>query len=1227
MSDCEGPYLATPSSPGSRARRQKQHAWGFPGLAAQAGGSAVSLPSRINWLSDNEECEQQDIGNRANKGNLRRGVKLKRRKAYYCRPKRDGRSKSLTQLDALGVGINDDMDSSSETENDQLDVPNSTRRRRRKLSSAGKVSGTEFFTAVFDVGGDEWEDLVPAVRGTCLREAISTVCERRGVDVESINVFLDNNKTPLPLLTSETSWLGGRTLKIRGKDESRSPVRGGGRGSITAPTSRKTSASYRGKQKFFNSLSVEEVGGGGSDGAAPATPSTDGSLKVNKGSKQPNRWSGLWGGSAKDQKMEGLVIQLDNYSRLGIPKLHHLSVFPDPAEDQVEEALYSLEDDWTEIVEGSSGLSERLKSQQTALWELISTELANIRTLKVIQDLFLNCLCNLQNSLILCEIDTEKLFCNIPEIYAANRSFWHHHVFPMLQEARESRQPLNPSLMRNGFTKVSEIFSPYYKYCAEQTACQQYCKDQDRDNQVFKAYLAWCETQRDCNRLRLIDILVRPMQRLTKYSLLLKAVLKKTDDINVKKDLVEMDKNVESLVRDVNSHMRQRQEQERLKNIIARIDSYEPIETKDDELQGLLATSSHLDLTCPMPGCAPGQRRNLLMEGDLKMREGSSSKIDVHCFLFTDMLLICKIISKKGERVKVIRQPYIVDRLVTVDVTKDSSTCLACVYLNEYKIAVAAFTLHGSENKLVRSWKDSLEKANNLYQEAKMATVCSLENILFTNYDEEEEEFSGGSYLHAPISRRGSRRSSRYSSIAHSHSGSMDLNDASVASGKRDVSLELSDGRGSSFSSEDSCAPIISKPRAASLDNRLLDTAVGQASYPSSPRNERKLAPHKLSPNTLSVEITPTTPDETDRDTSSHGPARVHSPLSPIRGISYPPLSPKSLKRGFAIQQQTSRNPPLIKSRQLAASAEIAPGRQITGETLGPNITVIADHHPDTETDTEHEQKQKRGGRFDRPDNRRYHTAGTIEDLKKIDNKDSSIHKRLSWNQQPTIPGNDLQLKTKQSKCLSTDSVQSSSGVSSNGSLHLSIGSEFEPLPQGPAPSTALSGSSVVTIGGLSVPASPLPTRTQPTNTPPIPPRGNHHISTTYITQDTVIVRQLTPSSSATTNRTHQTVESHVKNSAKIFHSKSEGVLQSHSKPTDTGAQQPVEKPYYGTIERGARKANEPTNPEITINLAEAKETISPININISNQKSPNSEILKLREILLSDSSVEASNV
>ena len=112
--------------------------------------------------------------------------------------------------------------------------------------------------------------------------------------------------------------------------------------------------------------------------------------------------------------MDLLVTHLDTYSRLGIPKLHHLVAFE--AEDEVEEgnknrkelllcldnflqfqsfnqsfnldfpALYSLEEDWTDIVRNSHMLSEKARSQQTALWELVETEVAYIRTLKVIQD-------------------------------------------------------------------------------------------------------------------------------------------------------------------------------------------------------------------------------------------------------------------------------------------------------------------------------------------------------------------------------------------------------------------------------------------------------------------------------------------------------------------------------------------------------------------------------------------------------------------------------------------------------------------------------------------------------------------------------------------------------------------------------------------------------------------------------------------------------------------------
>lgn len=42
--------------------------------------------------------------------------------------------------------------------------------------------------------------------------------------------------------------------------------------------------------------------------------------------------------------------------------------------------------------------------------------------------------------------------------------------------------------------------------------------------------IQWAETHKQCNRLKLADMLAKPHQRLTKYPLLLKSILKKTDE-------------------------------------------------------------------------------------------------------------------------------------------------------------------------------------------------------------------------------------------------------------------------------------------------------------------------------------------------------------------------------------------------------------------------------------------------------------------------------------------------------------------------------------------------------------------------------------------------------------------------------------------------------------------------------------------------------------------------
>ena len=83
--------------------------------------------------------------------------------------------------------------------------------------------------------------------------------------------------------------------------------------------------------------------------------------------------------------------------------------------------------------------------------------------------------------------------------------------------------------------------------------------------------------------------------------------------------------------------------------------------------------------------------------------------MDVHVFLFSDMLLLCKNLTKvKGDnmtkghhygpatgsanpygpgtdaKVKVIRQPYVIDRLVVVDITKEGHSGSQGIYDTSY---------------------------------------------------------------------------------------------------------------------------------------------------------------------------------------------------------------------------------------------------------------------------------------------------------------------------------------------------------------------------------------------------------------------------------------------------------------------------------------------------------------------------------------------------------------
>ncbi|XP_072740285.1 pleckstrin homology domain-containing family G member 5 isoform X4 [Ciconia boyciana] len=466
-----------------------------------------------------------------------------------------------------------------------------------------------------------------------------------------------------------------------------------------------------------------------------------------------SRFSGFFGSGTgagsfgrESEKLEQLASRLHAYSAFGLPKLPpQLRFDRDSWEEDGDEAGLVLEESWQQIIRGTEALSRRQCHQQEAIWELLHTEATYIRKLKVITDLFLCCLLNLQESGLLCEVDAERLFGNIGEIIRLHCELWRGVMAPVLAKARRTGALLDPVDFLDGFKMFGSLFKPYVRYCMEEEGCMEYMRALLRDSELFRTYVTWAEKHEQCSRLKLSDMLVKPHQRLTKYPLLLKSVLKKTDDPRTRDAVTAMIGSVEHFINHVNSRMRQRQERQRLAAILDRIDAYEVVEGSTDEVDKLLKEFLRLDLTAPIPGTSPEDTRQLLLEGSLRMREGKDGKMDVYCFLFTDLFLITKPL-KKAERTKVVRQPLLVDKVVCRELRDPGSFLL--IYLNELGSAVAAYTFQASGQSLCRSWVEAVRNAQNLLQQLRQRRHLE---------EEREDSESGASAASSPtVLRRGS---------------------------------------------------------------------------------------------------------------------------------------------------------------------------------------------------------------------------------------------------------------------------------------------------------------------------------------------------------------------------------------------------------------------------------------------------------------------------------------
>ncbi|XP_014639311.1 PREDICTED: pleckstrin homology domain-containing family G member 5 isoform X2 [Ceratotherium simum simum] len=844
--------------------------------------------------------------------------------------------------------------------------------RRRHTDDPSK----ECFTLKFDLNVDIETEIVPAMKKKSLGEVLLPVFERKGIALGKVDIYLDQSNTPLSL-TFEAYRFGGHYLRVKAKPGDEGKVEQGVKDSKSLslpilrpagagapalervdPQSRRESLDILAPGRRRKNMS-EFLGEASIPGQEPPTPASSSLPSSSSGggdswkNRAASRFSGFFSSGPSTSacgrevdKMEQLESKLHAYGLFGLPRLpRRLRFDRDSWEEEGEEeeeedaACLRLEDSWRELIDGHEKLSRRQCHQQEAVWELLHTEASYIKKLWVITNLFLCCLLNLQESGLLCEVEAERLFSNIPEIARLHRGLWASVMAPVLEKARRTRALLQPGDFLKGFKMFGSLFKPYIRYCMEEEGCMEYMRGLLRDNDLFRAYVTWAEKHQQCQRLKLSDMLAKPHQRLTKYPLLLKSVLRKTDEPRTKEAVVTMIDSVERFIHHVNACMRQRQERQRLAAVVSRIDAYEVVEGSSDEVDKLLREFLHLDLTAPIPGASPEETRQLLLEGSLRMKEGKDSKMDVYCFLFTDLLLVTKAV-KKAERTKVIRPPLLVDKIVCRELRDPGSFLL--IYLNEFHSAVGAYTFQASGQALCRGWVDAIYNAQNQLQQLRVQEHPSSQQHL-QSLEEEEDEQEEEEEEEEEEAGESSTSAASSPTILRKNSNSLDSQHCASDGSTETLAMVVVEPGETLSSPEFEGGPFSSQSDETSLSTTASSVTPTSELLPLGPVDGRSCSMDSaygtLSPTSLQDFVAPAPTEPVPRPPDL--------PQAPS-----PPPSPRLRRRNPV--QLLPRPPPLLKSKSEASLLQLLSGATPHGAPPAPSRSLselcLAATVPDTRT-------------------------------------------------------------------------------------------------------------------------------------------------------------------------------------------------------------------------------------------------------------------------------------
>ncbi|XP_062505411.1 pleckstrin homology domain-containing family G member 5-like isoform X2 [Corticium candelabrum] len=646
--------------------------------------------------------------------------------------------------------------------------------------------GKEWFA--LKISEDSAPEVIPSLKGKTLREVLQPAFARHQIAFSDVQVYIRSSQSPLSY-ESDTYCLGGQhlylefastdiekkvrrsrsksvwsrmrsfSMKSKGdhhhkvnerlfKDVHRWEARKSKtmmeiddqiRRSNSVPNGPRSATNRKDMRQYLGHSSSQEES---TSQQAVNGDIVDGTAIEFKGMMSRNRSSkvhALLGSAFTNTAQRTLEEQLQFFSVYGLPVV-------DGVKKGNEEETLQLKP-WKDLVSGSDKISKRERNQQEAIWELICTELSYYQRVKAFYEVFYATLVELQKEKFLKNVNLDHLFANVRDVYELCSSFWDNSLYPLYKQCQQNKFRLHPFQIIDVFDMFEDRFYPYEEFCVRERECTAYLTTLKNESPDFKLYLEWCEKRPECNRMHLIDFIKQPRNRLAQYPLLLKRMEQQTDDDETTDRLTRLIDRMEGFLNQVNSALAHLEQVEMLHDIMSKLDGYSGIEIPA-EYEKYVSDVLTLNLLSRMPDVPDDRLRQLFHEGDLRLKDSSTR--DVRGYVFTDMLLLTTR-SRKGGKVKIVRQPFRVDR-IRCERLRDSGSFLL-VYLSEYFLPIAFVhlqTLNGEQSKV---WSNAIEAAKNAYLHAQQGEEVAPPNALFFRPHLSASSFSSGLSMPRDLSR------------------------------------------------------------------------------------------------------------------------------------------------------------------------------------------------------------------------------------------------------------------------------------------------------------------------------------------------------------------------------------------------------------------------------------------------------------------------------------------